>query len=201
MENQKKVWNKIAEKWAQYRTETPITVKRFLEDKLGKILDLGCGSGRNCIKLNKNEEYYCLDFSSEMLKKAKENLKNQDVKFILSETNNIPFEDNFFDSCICYAVLHCIREKEKRTQTLQEIYRTLKIGSYALISVWSKNSPRLKNKEKECFIPWTTKENDKTKRYTYVYDLEELKKEIEKVNFKIIKIWEERNINVIVQKI
>ena len=118
MENQKKVWNKIAEKWAQYRTETPITVKRFLEDKSGKILDLGCGSGRNCIKLNKNEEYYCLDFSSEMLKKAKENLKNQDIEFILSETNNIPFEDNFFDSCICYAVLHCIREKEKRTQTL-----------------------------------------------------------------------------------
>lgn len=201
MENQKKVWDKIAEKWAEYRRETPITVEKFLENKSGKILDLGCGSGRNCIKLNKDEKYYCLDFSSEMLKKAKENLKNQNADFILSETDNIPFENNFFDNCICYAVLHCISEKEKRVQTLKEIYRTLKIGGYALISVWGKNSPRLKNKEKECFISWTTENNEKTERYTYVYDLNELKEEIEKMNFKIINIWEERNINVIVQKV
>ncbi len=201
MENQKDVWNKIAKNWSKYRTKIPISVEKFLEDKSGKILDLGCGSGRNCIKLNKNEKYYCVDFSSEMLKEAKKNLKNQDVEFILSETNNIPFENDFFDNCICYALLHCISEKENRIKTIKEIYRTLKTGGHAFISVWSKKSPRLKNKEKECFIPWTVRENDKTKRYTYVYNLDELKKEIEEANFKIINIWEERNINAIVQKV
>jgi uncharacterized SAM-dependent methyltransferase len=35
---------------------------------------------------------------------------------------------------------------------------------------------------------------------TYIYDLEELKEQLEKAGFKIIEAWEERNVNVVVEK-
>jgi ubiquinone/menaquinone biosynthesis C-methylase UbiE len=190
---------------------------------------LGCGSGRNFSAMThtsvspagvifnnnsgqkKDVNLYAVDFSGEMIKfadkKAKELKLN--AKIEKSESDKLSFEDNFFDSTICVAVLHCIDSKKKRVNTLKEIYRTLKPGSEAFISTWGKNSPRLKGKGKECFVSWSVK-NDKEsrkgereikqERYTYVYDLEELEKEVLYAGFKIEKIWEERNVNVIVRK-
>lgn len=211
MENQEKVWDEIASNWNKFREVPSPSVIKFLEDKKGKILDLGCGSGRNFSAMKKDIELYAVDFSEKMLKFAEEKSEKLGLKFELkkSKTNEIPFEDNFFDSVICIAVLHCIPSKEEKIETMREIYRTLKIGGTAFISVWGRNSPRLKNKGKECFVSWSVK-NDKEirkeereikqERYTYVYDFDELKKEIEGVGFKIEEIWEERNINIIVRK-
>ena len=211
MANQEKVCDEIASNWNKFREVPSPSVIKFLEDKKGKILDLGCGSGRNFSAMKKDIELYAVDFSEKMLKFAEEKSEKLGLKFELkkSKTNEIPFEDNFFDSVICIAVLHCIPSKEEKIETMREIYRTLKIGGTAFISVWGRNSPRLKNKGKECFVSWSVK-NDKEirkeereikqERYTYVYDFDELKKEIEGVGFKIEEIWEERNINVIVRK-
>jgi len=211
MENQEKVWDEIAPNWNKFREVPSPSVIKFLEDKKGKILDLGCGSGRNFSAMKKDIELYAIDFSEKMLKFAEEKSEKLGLKFELkkSKTNEIPFKNNFFDSIICIAVLHCISSKRERIETMKEIYRTLKIGGTAFISTWGMNSPRLKNKEKECFISWSVK-NDKEirkgereikqERYTYIYDFDELKEEIEGIGFQIEEIWEERNINVIVKK-
>jgi ubiquinone/menaquinone biosynthesis C-methylase UbiE len=199
---QKAVWNKIAEDWNKFRNHPDKAVEFFLKNKKGKILDLGSGSGRNFHAMNKKQEIYAVDFSKKMLKLAEQNAKKLglNVKTKKSETHKLKFPENFFDTTICWAVLHCIKEKKKRQKTLKEIYRTLKPKSQALISVWSRNSKRLKNKSKECFIPWTTKENSKQERYTYVYDYDELKKDLQEAGFKIIRFWKEKNINAIVKK-
>lgn len=200
--NQEEVWNKIAEPWKEFRTKVSPTVERFLKDKKGKILDIGCGSGRNFIKI-KGLRWFGIDFSEKMLKYAQENAKEKGISVELkkSDSARIPYPDNYFDYVLCYAVLHCINSVKKRNKTLREIYRVLKPKGQVLISVWGKNSPRLKSKEKECFVPWTIKEKTKIKRYTYIYDRKELEEIIEKIGFKILNSWEERNINLIVQKI
>lgn len=209
--SQEKVWDEIAKHWNDFREVPSPSVVGFLKDKKGRVLDLGCGSGRNFSAMKKDVKLYAVDFSKEMLdysaKKAAEMKLN--AVFEKAETDKLPFEDDFFDATICAAVLHCIETKKKRQKTIKEIYRTLKPGCEAFISSWGRNSPRLKNKPKECFVPWSVK-NDKEfrkgegeikqERYTYIYDLEELKKEVEDAGFKIEKIWEERNVNVIVRK-
>lgn len=235
--DQEHVWDEIARKWSEFREVPSPTVIEFLKQKHGRVLDLGCGSGRNFSAMNLDTELYGVDFSEQMLLHAKERAEKLGLKadLVHSYSGKLKFKDNFFDSIICVAVLHCISTKEERVNTLREIYRTLKPKSTALISVWGKNSPRLKNKPKECYVSWTVsnsllnnnRSNDKSKkitnanceeeeckleksregekeikqeRYTYIYDLEELKKEVLEVGFKIESIWEERNVNVICRK-
>lgn len=206
--NQEKVWDSIAGRWNEYRTKPSVSVENFLKDKTGRVLDLGCGSGRNLkafpLKNIDKTEIYALDFSENMLKYLIKNAKKMglNIKTIHSSSMNIPFENNFFDSAICIAMLHCLKKQDTK-KTLKELYRVLKPKSQALISVWSKNSPRLRNKEKECFITWTTEKDkllEKELRYTYIFELEELRQLLVDLKFKIIKSWEERNINFIVEK-
>lgn len=199
--NQEIVWNSIAKKWADFRTVISPSVKKFLDESGGKFLDIGCGSGRNFIKSDKIE-FYGIDFSKKMIKLAERRAKKLKINITLKKSNsdNLPFKDNEFDSVLCYAVLHCIDDSKKRESTIKEIYRVLKPGGKAFISSWGDKSPRLKNKGKECFVPWTIRGEDKAKRYTYVFSLNELENLVKKAGFKIIRSWEERNVNLIVKK-
>ena len=79
--SQQTIWNKIAEQWSIFRRRTPSEVENFIANRKGKILDLGCGSGRNII-FNNNIKYYGVDFSEEMLKIAERETKNKKTNAI-----------------------------------------------------------------------------------------------------------------------
>ena len=192
--NQKKVWNKIAPQWNIYRTKTTEPVIKFISNQKGKILDVGCGSGRNFIE---NKQIYGVDFSKEMLNFAKEKKTAKELK--LMKRCKIPYKNNFFNAAICIAVLHCIKSKKKRQKLLKEIYRILKPGSKALITSWGKNNPKLKDKGKFTKVSWKI-DQKKWLRNTYIYDKKELENELKDIGFKILKSSEDRNVRVIVRK-
>jgi len=194
--NQKKVWNKIAQKWDEMRKKPFEQDIDFIKNQKGKILDLGCGSGRNFVK-KKNLEVYGIDFSKKMIGFAEELNIAKEIKLMKKE--KIPFQDNFFDSAICIAVLHCVETEKQRMKIIKELYRVLKPDSSALVTVWSKNQKRLKNKPKEGFIPWTVRKK-KYQRYTYIYEREELERQLKAVGFQIIKSTEDVNLNITVKK-
>lgn len=198
--SQEKVWDKIAVSWQAFRSEPLPEVIEFLKSKSGKVLDLSCGSGRHFVK-TKNLEWYGVDFSKNMLFYAKKRAKEKNIKCILkkSDASKIPFKDNFFDTAIFVSSLHCIDSHEKRKASLKELFRVLKNGAEAMITVWSKNSKRVKNKPKESEIPWTIK-NKKYFRYYYLFEKEELESLISEVGFIKIKSFENENIVLIVQK-
>jgi len=199
--SEKDVWNEIAPSWNKYKNKPSVTAEDFLRNTRGKVLDLGCGSGRNFVKV-KGQELYATDFSEEMIDFAKSRAKKKkmDVNSGVMDAESLLFEDNFFDGVLCFAVLHCIKGEKKRKKVLQEIYRVLKPGGHALISAWGWQSARLRNKGKEDLVPWTVSSDNKVLRYNYIFDLNELEKELKDVGFKIDKLWEERNVNAIVVK-
>ena len=197
---QEQTWDEISGKWDEYREKPMPEVAKFLKNKKGKILDLGCGSGRHFVK-NKGI-IYGIDFSEEMVKFAKKKAKKSGIKVIVKKesADDLHFEDNFFSSAIFIATLHCIETAEKREKALRELFRVLEPGSEALITVWSRNHEALKNKNKEDKIPW--KVNDKVYyRYNYIYYKPELEELLKKVGFKILKSWEDDNIVVMVKKL
>ncbi len=198
--NQEKVWDTIAPVWNECKNKSSPEVEKFLKNKTGKILDWGCGSGRNFPSFPKGLDVYAVDFSKKMLKFAEKKAENLglEIETFCSDSEEIPIEDDFFDSGICIAVLHCVPTRKARKKVIDELYRVLKPGSEALIMVWSKNSPRLRGKSKETFIPWASAGVEE--RYTYIYDKGEIEREVREAGFEIVKSWEDRNISLVVRK-
>jgi ubiquinone/menaquinone biosynthesis C-methylase UbiE len=116
-----------------------------------------------------------------------------------ADISSLPFDDNFFDCAIFIAGLHCISSPEKREKALKELFRVMKPKAQALISVWSKNNQRIKNKPKEARIPWTIGKV-KYYRYNYTFSKIELESLIKKCGFKLVNSWEDNNIFVIAEK-
>jgi len=186
---QEEVWYKIAETWSEYRKRAPDEIIEFLKDKKGKIIDLGCGSGRNLIA-NSGIKYYGVDFSEEMLKIAERNARDKKINavFFKSSLDRLPFEDDFFDSAIFISTLHCIETPELREKALKELYRVMKKGSEIMISVWNrdKNQKLSELKAKEGYLNFPN--NGKNyQRYYYFYEEDELKNILEGIGFKVIR--------------
>ncbi|MBS3094502.1 class I SAM-dependent methyltransferase [Candidatus Pacearchaeota archaeon] len=210
MEDQKAVWDNIAEEWNEFKSGKPSeNVVEFLKTQKGKILDLGSGSGRHLCKFKEDIElktrtkeqkrkYYLVDFSSEMLKIAEKKAKKNKIpaEFVVADLWKLPFEDNFFDSAICVSALHCV-EKKYHKKSVEELYRVLKPKAKAYVGVWNKNSKRFKNAGKEKMVAW----RDKGKRYYYLFDEDEVHDLFKKAGFKILESMNsEMMINFIIQK-
>jgi ubiquinone/menaquinone biosynthesis C-methylase UbiE len=183
MENQKQVWNNIAEEWHEFKKIPAVSTIEFLKKQRGKVLDLGSGSGRHLTKIKSGKMYF-LDFSDKMIELAKQKAKEQKIEaeFAVSDMTKTPYENNFFDSAICISALHCLNKSEQK-KAVNELFRVLKPNAQVLIGVWSKDSKRLKrHKGKEALIKW----NDKGERYYYLFNEKEIHDLFKKAGFKII---------------
>ena len=105
-----------------------------------KILELGCGTGRDSILLAKKSQkakakLYCLDASFPMINKCKEKLQSlsiEDVIYAVANGENIPFEDNYFDHFFSFVAFTPIPNKEK---CLKEIARVVKPGGKVILGL------------------------------------------------------------------
>jgi len=92
------------------------------------VLDVGCGSGNNCIVLK--GLVICLDISYRQLMEAKkrgcENLIQADMEYL-------PIRSDSIMNVICFATLHHLPEP---SNALKEIKRVLKGKGKVLITVW-----------------------------------------------------------------
>ncbi len=192
-------WDKIAKEWNRLRQKpTEFAISLANEWQQGKILDIGCGNARNLKPfLEKGFECYGIDSSKELIKIAKERIK--EAKLTQASATNLPFPNESFDYIICLAVLHHLKPKDHE-KVLNEIKRVLKPEGIAAIAVWNKLQMRFILGKKEQMIPW--KLQDKIiQRYYYFFTYWELKKMLKKQGF-IIKKGNilGKNINFIVQK-
>ena len=121
---QKEYWNSIADK---KEFTTPFDLNEFSNyvKKDMKILDVGCGYGRTLSELYEfgYKNLYGVDFSENMIKRAKAN--NPNIDFEVNE-GDLPYKNDTFDSVILFAVLTCISDDDTQRDLIQEIYRVLK---------------------------------------------------------------------------
>ncbi len=105
----------------------------FVELKPGEIvLDLGCGGGLDLYfyakAIGSRGKVYGLDISEDMVNRAKENMKKtemENVEIHRGESDNLPFNDNFFDVVTSNGIYNLSPEKEA---AMREVYRVLKPG-------------------------------------------------------------------------
>jgi tellurite methyltransferase len=102
-----------------------------------KVLDVGCGSGRNLpYFLQNGYQVYGIDPNSEAVEQVRSLAKtlapvgNHTENFIVATAEDMPFDDNTFDLAICSAVLHFANDSNHFDAMLRSIWRVLKPGGF-----------------------------------------------------------------------
>jgi len=101
-----------------------------------KVLDVGCGSGRNSYFFLQNDfEVYGVDQSPEAIASiqalAASAQKDYPLdRFQVSSIEGMNFKKDSFDLVICNAVLHFAKNDEHFDQMLRSIWQVLKPGGY-----------------------------------------------------------------------
>lgn len=125
-----------------------------------EILDIGCGTGHwTEFFINKGFRPTGVDSSQSMLNIAKS--KGLKAKFILANSENLPFENESYNIITSITMLEFV---ENRKKSIEEIYRVLKKGAYLIIGGLYNNSVLAMNKN-----------NDSVFKHANFYDKTNLK--------------------------
>ncbi|MFH1770841.1 MAG: class I SAM-dependent methyltransferase [archaeon] len=162
----------------------------FKKNNIKKVLDLGCGSGRNTIAFAKaGFEVYGTDISESGLKITKKSLSDENLKAELTNTScyeKFPFENDFFDAVVSTHVIHH-NFHDKIVFCISEIERVLKKNGFLLLTVAAKvgweDKPDPELVAPHTYIPMHGYEKGLTH---YIYNKSLLRKDFRK--FKIIKL-------------
>lgn len=143
-----------------------------------KVLDIGCGAGRDAIVFVKHKfDYFGIDASEGMLKVAKKRVRNG--RFKKMDFYKLNFLTNSFDGTWAAAsLLHTPKNRIRRV--LKGIKRILKPGGISFFSFKEK-----KKNSKEGLIPY--ERNPGTFRYWSYYTKKEFEGILKSVGFKMIK--------------
>lgn len=130
--------------------------EKMLLNVKGKVLEAGCGTGRNFPYYSNRVSVVAFDKSQKMLNVAKERAKlsKANIKLKQMSITKINFSDNTFDNIIATFIL-CVLPKRIEKQSLNELVRVAKPNSrlYFLEYVYSKNKVRAFIMKATSFIP------------------------------------------------
>ena len=104
-----------------------------------RILDAGCGNGRNCKYILRRADadafIGAFDLSQRMLKRAKRRLKSKRIHYVAADLTRLPYVAGYFDAIVCGWVLEHLPDPHPGLRELTRIflesygYRVLSAGS------------------------------------------------------------------------
>jgi len=139
----KNAWNEVFKKDGIIFTKPQKSIYRivrfFNKNRVKRVLDLGCGSGRHLVYLAKHGfDVYGIDIAEEGIKIARNWLTKEGLRAHLKVGDiykKLPYKDNFFDAIICIRTLNhgkiewirrCIREMERILKPKGLIFLTVR---------------------------------------------------------------------------
>lgn len=162
-----------------------------------RVLDCGCGRGFYLKVLSEafpKFRLYGTDLNKTYLEKANNNINNSKVKLKIGNIENLPYKNSFFDVVIASEILEHVDNDSK---AIREIFRVLKRGGKAIITVPNKNYPFLWDP-----LNWVLERFFKTHipsniwwlagiwaDHKRLYNESELGKKIQKCGFNILNTW------------
>lgn len=132
-------WKKFKNVQLDSYSNTNISEKR-LETALGmpisnlkgkRVLEAGSGAGRFTeILLRYGAIVYSFDYSEAVEANQMNNMPNENLTLFQADIRSIPFEDGFFDCCLCLGVL---QHTPSTIDSINELKRVLKNQGYLII--------------------------------------------------------------------
>jgi len=110
----------------------------------GRVLDCPCGAGRLTPTILLHAEHVtCADISRAMIGEAQAALSSLEqadrIDFAVAPANELPFEDDAFDTAVCHRLIHHMAEREERAGVLAEMAR---VAARRVILSFSDDSTR-----------------------------------------------------------
>jgi len=103
-----------------------------------KILDAGCGSGRNLKWFYNNTfDVSGIDLDAERITEAKKSYPKSSENFSIGSVDHLPYTETSFDHIICCAVLHFAQSETHFTAMFSELVRVLKPNGTLLVRMAS----------------------------------------------------------------
>lgn len=182
-----KIWQNV-DNWKKesgnYMRKTPlpeaVTFLNFLKKNnvKGKLLDIGCGGGRNSVVFANDFDVTGIDFSQTAIKLAKMLAEEKKAKadFIVSDI--LDFELNSFSAAVDFGCLHHLR-KDEQIKYIDNLKKILSKNSYYLLFAFSNQSGKVRG------FDGTKNYYEEKGHYTHFFDEDEIKDLLK--DFKILK--------------
>lgn len=131
----KSQFNKQADKFSKFSLTKDERILEFFFnycnlDQHDCLLDVACGSGEFAVFCAKKLKYvYGLDITNKMIKLAEKKAHNNNlsnIKFLCSDVENIPLDNELFSVTTCRSAFHHMKNYEK---VFSEMVRCVKIGN------------------------------------------------------------------------
>jgi len=186
-------------------------VDKFVDSKKDglRILDIGCGNGRFLKWLIQNKidkgEYMGVDFSEELINRAREGMENTKTKMKIDFENFDVMQpgslkgkfSELFDRIIIFGVMHHVPGFENRLRFLKEAVSLLEKNGRIYLTLWQfSKSSRLKKliirheleglEEGDFLLDW---DKSGLPRYCHNFsdeEVEQLKSELQKMGLKVV---------------
>jgi ubiquinone/menaquinone biosynthesis C-methylase UbiE len=171
-------YNKVAKLYVKYTADKLLQfqLNKFISllPKKAKVLDVGCGSGRDVAYfIEEGLDATGIDTSEELLKEAKAIVKRD--KFKKMDMLSMSFKDGSFDGLWVMATLADIPKKDS-SAAIKEFSRVLKTDGTVYIAVKEGQGEKVIKLEKYNNLP----------RFYSFYSQKELEELLKQNNFKII---------------
>ena len=160
MGNWESIFRKSGKVFLKIQEDMKKVISLLKKDKVKKILDLGCGSGRHTVLLAKQGfDVYATDVSKAGLKMTRKWLKEEKLSAKLKEHScyeKFPFKDNTFDAVISTQVIHH-NYHDKVKFCISEIERVLKPNGLVFVTVsankYKRRASKFKIVEPQTYVP------------------------------------------------
>lgn len=194
-------YDAMAAAWDAKQTFLPAwRVKQVKRVRNGQsVLDLGCGNGILLYRYlaSKSISYTGVDISKKLLAIARKKALLAPVRgpycFVRASLEKLPLADKSFDWVFCFAALHHLPQ-EARLPAVKEMWRVLKPGGKAAITVWNLYSDFAVEKfglnwsknggDGDVLIPWKASSEKVINRYLHAFTKEELSDLFKKAGFR-----------------
>lgn len=196
MDNKKSEWNRYSLNIEKIDGEYQISLSDIIKNSINifndknynRILDLGCGTGRNSIFFAQHGfKVFASDISEKSINILKNKVYNKNISNIgiyNFNFNDILFEDSFFDAVVCTSVLHHARLKNIK-RGIGEIYRVLKPNGCLIFDMLSKEDSSYglgQAIEENTFVGSREGEEGIPHHYTDINEIKKLLEEFREVN-------------------
>jgi len=162
-----------------------------------KVLDIGCGSGRNRAALAERGAIVVgIDASAGLLARAAAKMGTGSL--VRGDAVALPFAGASFDAVHCVAAVHHLPSERDRRQSVREVARVLRPNGLALFSVWAHEQDRFRYGPVDVEAPWQRSDGHVVPRFYHLFRDGELQGLVRDAGLTVNAAWREGDNHVVI---